>query len=171
MTLSTPVKVVALAGLALMLGAAGLLLLSSHGSSSPSAVHHATAARTIHITTPARHAPVVKAKPKLVLDPSLPPAVARKLHLSHEAVVFAYTGASASDRALLTQVREGAHSAGVPFVPLNVTDEKTAVAVHGWADTSADPVTLVVKRPGTILFQVQGLTDSQAVAQAAASAR
>jgi len=69
------------------------------------------------------------------------------------------------------QARTGAHTASVPFVPLDITDEQTAVAVHGWAATSADPVVLVVKRPGKIVFQLQGPTDSNTVAQAAASAR
>jgi hypothetical protein len=176
MTLSTPVKVIALAGLALILGAGGLLVLSSHHASSPAAVppaHRAAVpAKVVHISAPTR--PVVHhaaAKPRLVLDQDLPAPVAKKLRLSREVVAFVYTGASISDRALLTQVRTGAHAAGIPFVPLNVTDESTAVAVHGWAATSADPVTLVVKRPGKIVFQLQGPTDSQAIAQAAASAR
>jgi hypothetical protein len=174
MTLSTPVKVIAFAGLALILGAGGLLVLTSHGTSSPSVVppvHHP--AKVIHVAVPvkptqlARHA----AKPKLVLNQDLPRQVAHKLRLSREVVAFVYTGASVSDRALLVQARTGAHTASVPFVPLDITDEQTAVAVHGWAATSADPVVLVVKRPGKIVFQLQGPTDSNTVAQAAASAR
>jgi hypothetical protein len=173
MTLSTPVKVVALAGLALILGGVSFVLFASKPTSSSiwvppvkhvttTVVKSAQSVRPVHHTTP---------RPTLVLDPSLPPAVAHKLRRSREVVAFVYTGASVTDRALLQQVRKGAHAAGVPFVGLNVTDEPTAAAVHGWAATSADPLTLVVRRPGKIVFQLEGPTDSQPVAQAAAAAR
>jgi len=175
MTLSTPVKVIALAGLAVILAGIGFLLLASRPTTSSISVppvKHA-AAKVARIAPPTRPPAVhhVAARPKLVLDPSLPPAVAHKLRLSREVVAFVYTGASVNDRALLQQVHKGARDAGVAFVALNVTDEPTAAAVYGWAATSADPNTLVVKRPGKIVFQLEGPTDSQAVAQAAASAR
>jgi hypothetical protein len=177
MTLSTPIKVAALAGLALILGAAALLLLTSKGSSSANAgpaIKHGAAAKVISINAtvkpPVRHV-VRPTKPKVEVDPRLPSAVAHKLMLSRTLVAFVYTGASASDRALLVQARQGAHAAGVPFVPLNVTNEATAVAVQGWTNSSADPAVIVVKRPGKIVFQLTGLTDSQTVAQAAASVK
>jgi hypothetical protein len=178
MTLSTPIKVVALVGLALILGAAGLMLLASNKGATSSAAppaQHTAVTKVVHIGTPAVrpavHHAARPAKPKLVLDPTLPTGVAHKLMLSHELVAFVYTGASASDRALLMQARQGAHDARVPFVPLNVTDEKTADAVHIWTGSAVDPAVLVVKRPGKIVFQLTGPTDSQTVAQAAASAK
>jgi hypothetical protein len=178
MTLSTPIKVVALVGLALILGAAGLMLLASNkGAISSAAPHaqHTAMSKVVHITTPAVRPPVHHAvrpaKPKLVLDPNLPTAVAHKLMLSRRLVAFVYTGASASDRALLVQARQGAHAAGVPFVPLNVTDETTADAVRIWTGSAADPAVLIVMRPGRILLQFTGPTDSPTVAQAAATGK
>jgi hypothetical protein len=175
MTLSTPIKVVALVGLGLILGAAGLMLMASKskGSSSPAAVVKATPTKVVHITRPTSRVRHIArpAKPKLVLDASLPKAVAHKLMLSHRVVAFVYTGASATDRALLVQARQGAHAAGVPFVPLNITGEATAVAVHGWTKSADDPAVIIVKRPGKIVFELTGPTDSQTVAQAAASAK
>ena len=170
MTLSTPVKVLALAGLALILGAGGVVMLVAHPSHkaapTPSAV-----IPVVHVVTHHTVAPKPAPKPKLQLDPNLPTPVRQKLQLSRETVAYVYTGASAADRALLTQVRKGAHAAGVPFVALNVTNEKLAESVFGWTATTADPIVLVVRRPGKIVFQLAGLTDSQTVAQAAASAR
>jgi len=172
MTLSTPVKVLALAGVALILASAGGLMLASRSSSSPTpvVVQHPAPTKVVHVASPVKPKPAVHVhhRTPLALDPDLPAPVARKLHLSRETVAFVYTGASASDRALLVQVRAGAHAAGVPFVALNVTDEKTAVAVRGWTSSSEDPVVLVVERPGKIVFQLEGPTDTQTVAQAAA---
>jgi hypothetical protein len=169
MTLSTPIKIVALAGLALVLGGAGILfLVSRHGTSTTvPPVQHAPAAASVvvHIaqkTQPAKH----KA---LELNPALPSSVAAKLQHSHKIVAFVYTAASASDRALLA--RAGAHSAHVPFVALDVTNERTAEAVYTWLGSAADPAMVVVKRPGTLAFSSNGALDRSIVEQAAAEAR
>ena len=173
MTLTTPVKVIALAGLALILAAGGVVTLVARPAPSAAPI----------VVPPVRHAvvkvvkvaaapkPHVPAKPRIVLDPSLPAPVRQKLMLSRETVAYVYTGASAADRAMLMQVRQGAHAAGVPFVPLNVTDEKLAESVFTWASTTDDPVVLVVRRPGKLEDDLAGLTDSKTVAQAAVSAR
>jgi hypothetical protein len=170
MTLSTPVKVIALAGLALVLGAGGLLLLTSKsGKSGAATAATAPPVKVVHIAAPAHH--VRSAKPKLQLDPSLPTAVRSKLLLSHRVVAFVYTGASSYERGLLTEARAGAHAAHVPFVALDVTNEHVADQVIAWASSSADPNVLIAVRPGRIAFQLQGPTDRETVAQAAAAAR
>lgn len=170
MTLSTPVKIVALAGLALVLGAGGVLFLFSSNSKAPAATPPKTQAQTVrvvqvHSTKVIHHAP---AKPKVQLDQNLPSPVSHALQNSREVVAFVYSPASATDRALLVEAKAGAKLVGVGFVALNVQQEAIAEAVYGWAGSSEDPETLVVHRPGTIAFSLVGTIDRDAVAQAAA---
>ncbi|HEV2592931.1 MAG TPA: hypothetical protein VGU02_13675 [Gaiellaceae bacterium] len=168
MTLSTPVKVIALAGLALFLGAGGVLMVVTRHST-PAAPTPPAVVKVVQVSAPTHHA--APARPKLRLDPSVPHAVIAKLQRSREVVAFVYTGVSGADRAQLADVRAGAREAHVPFVALDVTKERMADEVFAWTSSSADPNVLVVKRPGTIAFERAGLVDRQTVAQAAASAR
>jgi hypothetical protein len=172
MTLSTPVKVIALAGLAVILAAGGFLTLAAkhgHAAATPATVAAPPKVITVSTNVVTHHA--APAKPKLQLDPSLPAPVRAKLQHSKTVVAFVYTSLAASDRAELADVRAGAHQAHVPFVALDVTHERIADAVYTWTQSAADPQVLVVKRPGTIAFQVAGLTDQQTIAQAAANIR
>lgn len=173
MTLSTPLKVLGLAALALALAGAGAVtLLLGHARKG----HHAAPAvtpTTVHPVAP-RAKPVTPAappKPVIRLDAGLPAPLHAALLRSREVVAFLYVPTSPDDRALLAQVRSGAHDARVGFVALNANDEQVAEAAFSWARSSAVPATFVVRRPGTTVFQIQGLTDRTAVAQAAASAR
>lgn len=168
MTLPAPVKIVALACLALVLGVAGVFLLvsSKHKASATS-----TPPKIVKViavsphTTPTHHAP------KLQLDANLPAPVRNGLERSREVVAFVYSPSSPTDRALLTEVRAGARAAHVGFVALNVQVEPVAAATFGWANSPADPATFVVRRPGKIVFTLQGPTDRETVAQAAARTR
>jgi len=171
MTLSTPVKIAALAALALALGAAGVVLLLGGAHKAPAAAPIAKpAVQVVHVHTAAPHR-VARVKPTLKLDPNLPAPLHHALELSREVVAFVYSTSSAGDAALLSQVRAGASQAHVGFVPLDVQSESVAASVFSWSRSAADPVVMVVRRPGTIVFTLAGATDSAAVAQAAASAR
>jgi hypothetical protein len=176
-TVSLPVRIVALVGLLVAVAGGGMLALRARHASTatpsrPATVAHTTPAATTpsaHVTpatpaTPVRH-------PALQLDPSLPPQVRQALEHSRRGVVLVYSPASATDRALLQQVRAGARDAHVPFVGLDVSRNSVAAAVFGWTSSAAEPETLVVSRPGKIAFQLEGTTDRQAIAQAAVSSR
>jgi len=172
MTLSTPIKLAALAGVALLLGAAGLftLLSAQHGAAAtaaPPAVN-VIAVQPAHTTT---RATPPKPKLQLQLSSNLPTPVRVGLERSREVVAVVYSPTSAVDRGLVAEVRAGARAAHVGFVALNVQNEPTAAAVYGWAASAADPAVLVVRRPGKILFTLHGPTDRDAVAQAAVSAK
>ena len=176
MTVSTPVRIVALAGLLVALAGGDLLALRirHHTSPAPVAVRPVattpattTTATTTRPTTPAP----THARPALHLDPSLPPPVRDVLEHSRRAVVLVYSASSATDRTLRDEVAAGAQAAGVPFVPLNVDRNSVAAAVFGWTSAAADPETFVVRRPGTIAFRVLGMTDATPIEQAIASAR
>lgn len=180
--MSLPVRIVALVGLLVAVAGGGMLALRARHASTATPSRPATVARsTPAATTPSAtrpSAPVTPATPAtpvrhpaLQLDPSLPPQVREALEHSRRAVVLVYSPASATDRALLQQVRAGAHDARVPFVALDVSHNSIAAAVFGWTSSAVEPETLVVSRPGKIAFQLEGTTDRQAIAQAAVSSR
>lgn len=170
MTLSTPIKIVTLAGLAVALALAGAftLLASSHRGGAAGTISPIVKV----ITTQPAHAPHARsAKPKLQLTPNLPAPVRRGLERNREVVAVVYSQESAIDRRLLVEARSGARAAKVGFVALNVQNEPIASAVFGWASSVGDPAVLVVRRPGKIVFTLQGPTDRDTVAQAAANAK
>lgn len=173
MTVSTPVKVVALAALALILGLGGVVLLFGKHSSSPSAaaaVTPPTPAAKAHFTVkvspkPKPHKPVVR------LLPGLPGVVKSALEQRAVAVVAIYNPKTPGDRAILEAARAGAHEAHVAFVAANVSVEGIASGVATWSDVARDPAVVVVRRPGKVVFAVSGPTDSATVAQAALTSR
>lgn len=164
MTLSTPIKVVALAGLVCILALGGLLALAA-------ARHRAATARVTPVVT-RRPAPTPKpAAPKLVLLPGLPAPVHRALETSREAVVVLYAPHIAGDADTVAAARQGARAVGVPFVALDVSREAIAVRTAAWRPGVADPAVLVVRRPGAVVTELDGWSDAAMVAQAAANAR
>jgi hypothetical protein len=122
-------------------------------------------------TTPAKTStkPTVTT-PKVVLLPGLPAGVAHALRYSKVAVVSLYIGQAAGDRAVVTEVRKGARSAGAGFVAINVGSDKQAASVASFAGDASAPTMLVVRRPGRIVAQFSGPVESAVVAQAAHNA-
>jgi hypothetical protein len=173
MTLSTPLKIVVLAALALALGTGGLLAVT--------AARHKTTSDVVvppkHIT-PAAHVVVVKATPKpkphkaaLQLDPSAPLIIRRALEHHTSVVVAVYSSAAPGDQQLVDEARAGARAAHAGFVAANVHIESIAAAVATWSNRASDPFVLVVRRPGRVVWGVDGLTDRDTVAQAVLSAK
>jgi hypothetical protein len=166
-TLSMPVKIVALAGLALTLGAAGLLMVAGR--------HHA-AAQPLPLA-PVHAAPVHTPKPAprphpapVRIDPNVPAIVASSLRRHPVVVVVVYDSRLAGDRTVYREARAGAHAAHAGFLAANVAKNKVAAGVATWG-TVAVPAVVVTKRPGPITFAVPGATDRDTVAQAAVAAR
>jgi hypothetical protein len=162
MTLSTPVKIVALAGLACALALAGALaLVAAH--------HHATSQRATVLHPPApRH---VAPKPKLVLAAGLPAPLHRALEQSRTVVAVLYASHVKRDVEVLAAGLQGAHDARVGFAALNVSRRSVALALATWRPQTSDPAVLVVRRPGTVVTELDGWSDRAMVAQAAADAR
>jgi hypothetical protein len=177
-TVSQPVRIVALVGLLVALAGGGMfaLRMRHHTAATPVVVKPVVSAPVTTpaapVTHPATPAPApVPARPVLQLDPNLPPPVRDALEHSRRAVVFVYSRSSATDLTLRDQVAAGAQQAGVRFVPLDVDSNSVAAAVFGWTSAAADPETLIVRRPGTITLKLLGMTDSTPVAEAVASSR
>lgn len=161
-TLSLPVRIVALVGLLCALALGGFLALSAsrHHTETPSVapvVHHAP--------TP-RPAPP---KPALHLDPRLPAPLHRALEHSRTVVAVLYAPHVAADSPVLAAARHGARDARVGFAALDVSRNAVASKLATWLPDAADPAVLVVRRPGNVVTELDGWSDRTMVAQAAAT--
>jgi hypothetical protein len=161
-TLSTPVKIVVLAGLVCILGALGLLAL---------AARRQTAATTTRLPLPAVQHPAPKpVHPHLVLATGLPSPLYRALERSRQVVAVLVAPGVAADRATLAGAREGAHEAKLPLVVLNVSQNAVAGKLATWLPGVGDPAVVVVRRPGIAVATLRGWVDAPMVAQIAAEA-
>jgi hypothetical protein len=194
---SQPVRILALVGLlgALALGAGFALLGKSSGSEAPPKVikplhpHHKAAATAAPVKPKAHKATATtsaKAKPKVAATPKpaakqvpvvkLPdnglPAVVNQALAAHEVVVVSLYDPDADvDAASLGEAQAGAKLADVGFVPLNVLSQAQAAPLAKKLGVLSDPALLVFRRPGDLVFHVDGFADRATVAQAATNAK
>jgi len=157
----------------------GLFMLSrSAGSASASsdftpvlhrparpAAKPATAARPQSKPTRAR-----PAKPRVRLNPGLPPTLVRALRSSPVAVVSMVTPDSDVDDIAAREAAAGARAAGAAFVTIDVTKEKGARPFAVKLGVVEAPTVLVYKRPGELFVRLDGFADLDTVAQAAENA-
>ena len=195
---SQPVRIVALVGLlgALALGAGFALLGKSAGSSAPPKLikplhgdHGAAAAAkpvvaaahkaktTVAVKAHAKAKPVApKPEHPAVAVVQLPdnglPAVVNQALLTHAVVVVSlYDPQALVDSASLGEAEAGAKLANAGFVPLNVLTEAQAQPLAKKLGVLPDPALLVFRRPGDLVFRMNGFADRATVAQAAVNAR
>jgi hypothetical protein len=167
-TLSVPTKIFAFAGLVLAVGVAalGTLVLGHRKTAAglvPVVIHPVKpASRSVHASA---------ARPRPSIDAGLPAPL--RAALAHSAIVVAVLDAPgiAGDSSAVREARQGAHAAHAGFALLNVRNEANAASLATKAPNATDPAVLVVRRPGTIAFELDGYADSQSVAQAAVDAR
>jgi hypothetical protein len=200
MTVSPPVRIAALVGLAAALALGGMfMLLGRKGESTASAPlvikHHpfgpgvkkvagtkpaastatpATKAPAVHATrtpTVARKAPAKPAAELAALAAGLPVRLAQALG-RHEVVVVELTNPTAElDGIAFAEARAGAALAGVGFVPLNVLSQSdVGKLTEQLGQVLPDPGLLVFTRPGKLVVRIDGFVDKETVAQAAQNA-
>jgi hypothetical protein len=169
--LSPQTRIVALVGLAAIVALAAMMVLRSGviGDSSSDSLSLTTPPKSSTTPAPAK-TPATPAKTTVVLLPDLPAQVANKLRQSKVVVVSLYTGTSAIDRGAVGEARAGAKQAGSGFLAVNVLDEKKARAMQEFTGPISTPTVLVVRRPGKVVTQIEAVTDSAVVAQAARNA-
>ena len=163
MSLSRPTKIVALAGLALVLAIGGLstflLARRSTSRSLPVALHRVKPESRARRTSLPR------------LDANLPAPMRAALERSAVVVAVLDAPGIAGDAGAVAEARSGAKAAHVGFAVLNVRDEAVAAALAEQAPNATDPAVLVVRRPGTVAVELDGFADSETVAQAAVDVR
>ena len=194
--MSQRVRMFAAAGLVAVLALAGGLFFLSRGqSSSPAAVtvikplhpvtkHQVLAAETTK--TKAKAAAKTKATPSqakkkrsvpAVIN-GMPGALALALRSHSVVVVSLYAPDSAVDSMARDEADQGAAAAGAGFVALDVSNEKVAAPLTALLTGGAtaadrvldDPAVLVFRAPNTLFVRLNGWTDRDTVAQAAANA-
>jgi hypothetical protein len=195
MTVSAPVRIAAIVGLAaaLALGSAFMLMGHKQDSATTSSVtikHHpfgpgaktaaspktATAAKPAAATA-AKSAPVVHKAPEkpaaevAALAAGLPVRVARALGTSRVVVVEVSNPTSELDAIAFAEARAGAALAGVPFVALSVLSQADiGTLTEQFGQTLPDPGLFIYTRPAKLAFRIDGFVDKETVAQAAHNA-
>jgi hypothetical protein len=112
-----------------------------------------------------------------VID-GMPSALALALRARPVVVVSLYAPGSSVDELAKAEAEAGAKSAGVPFVGLDVSNEKVAAPLTSLLTGGAsaadrvldDPAVLVFKSPKTLFIRLGGWNDRDTVAQAVANA-
>ncbi|HEV2712480.1 MAG TPA: hypothetical protein VGU26_05220 [Gaiellaceae bacterium] len=159
----------------------------------PPAAKKAKPAAKAEVTTPARPKAKAKAKParKPVVTPTQPPArkpveapkgdpvdkhglpvvLARALHKHRVTVVALYDPKAAIDGMALAEARAGAASVNAGFLALSIRNEPQVRPLAQLLGVLESPSILVYERPNTLFVRLNGFSDRQTVAQAAANAR
>jgi hypothetical protein len=137
------------------------LVMGNDDSATPAATPN-----TVTRSTP----PHAAAAPRVNLLPGLPAAIKRELRYENVVVVSLYGAKAPGDRKALAHARVGAKKTGAGFVAFNVFDERKANALVKFLGNADSPSVLVVRRPGTVVTQIDGFVDAEIVAQAAQNA-
>jgi hypothetical protein len=183
-TISPPIRILAIVGVLVAVGVGIVLFTHNRSASSSSSealppvsqTHSTPATKPLSTssakpTSSAMPASKPAAKPKIALLPGLPSPVAHALHFSKVVVFVVYARGGNGDLAAVEQARAGAKSAHAGFAAVNILDEKSARTLNTFAGTATSPpAVFVVKRPGKIVNQFSGSTDSGIVEQAALNA-
>jgi hypothetical protein len=195
-TLSPPVRIAALLGLAATVVFGGAMMMLGRGESSVPTTHvirhhpfgpgvKATQASTAAVATPkkqtatkakpaatapARKAPVKPSAVVAALAAGLPAPVATALGQHQTVVVSLYNPYSQVDGIAFAEARAGATLAGSGFVPLNVLSKAQVGKLTEQLGLLPDPGLLVYVRPATLVVKISGFADKETVAQAAQNA-
>jgi hypothetical protein len=101
----------------------------------------------------------------------LPTVLAQAMRKHRVTVVALYDPQAAIDQMALAEARAGAASAHAGFVALNIRSEPQVRPLAQLLGVLESPSILVYERPNTLFVRVDGFSDRQTVAQAAANAR
>jgi hypothetical protein len=115
--------------------------------------------------------PVEAPKGDPVDSHGLPLVLSRALARSAVTVVALYDPSAELDEVALAEARAGAADAKVGFLAINVFNERQVRPLTQLLGVLNSPSLLVYKRPSTLFVRIDGFSDRQTVAQAAANAR
>jgi hypothetical protein len=115
--------------------------------------------------------PVEPPKGDPVDDHGLPLVLSRALAKHAVTVVALYDPSAELDEVALAEARAGAGEAKAGFLAINVFNEPQVRPLAQLLGVLASPSLLVYKAPNTLFLRIDGFSDRQTVAQAAANAR
>jgi hypothetical protein len=189
LTISRPVQIFALVAIVAAVGGVGMLALKPKHAASPplvvtkAPVKPATTAPTHRATT----TPSVTAKPAVAPKPAttapkppvspvgkngLPNALNAAFRKHRIVVVSLFDPQSSTDAISYAEARAGAGEAGAGFLGVSLMDSTTAGALTTALPGGGllpEPGILIYRAPGTLVERIDGFTDRDVVAQAAAA--
>jgi hypothetical protein len=192
LTVSRPIKIFALVAVIAAAGGASMLALKPKQAVAPPVVVSKPAAPATTVATaphrtattaakakpaastrrpttqPATHAP----KARVVAKNGLPTAIDQALRLHRIVVVSVFDPQSATDAISYAEAKAGASDARVGFVAISLLDSPLAAALTSAMPGGGllpAPGVLIYRRPGTLVQRIDGFTDRDVVAQAAAA--
>ena len=190
LTVSRPIKILALvavvaavAGIAMLMlkpkptATAPVVITKTPTTTTPAAARHsATTAAKAKAAAPTHRAPVHKvvhaAKLPVVGKNGLPTAIDQALESHRIVVVSVFDSQSATDAISYAEAKSGAADARVGFVGINLLDNPLAAALTSALPGGGllpAPGVLIYRRPGVLVERLDGFTDRDVVAQAAAA--
>ena len=192
LTVSRPIKILALvAAVAATAGVAMLMLKPKQTAAPPVVITKAAAPATTTpaaaqrtATTTAQAKPVVPAhratarkaartaKLPAIAKNGLPTAIDQALEAHRIVVVSVFDPQSATDAISYEEAKSGASDARVGFVGISLLDSTLAAALTSALPGGGllpSPGVLIYRRPGILVQRLDGFTDRDVVAQAAAA--
>jgi hypothetical protein len=195
LTVSRPIKIFALVAVIAAVAGVSMLALKPKQAAAPPVVVTKAAAPTTTVaataTAPHRTATTsAKAKPAAATHRSaakkaapaaklpavakngLPMAIDLALHAHRIVVVSVFDPQSATDAISFAEAKSGASDARVGFVGISLLDSTVAAALTSAMPGGGllpAPGVLIYRRPGILVQRIDGFTDRDVVAQAAAA--
>lgn len=166
-TISPHVRIGVLIGLlvTVLAGGAWYFLLRGNAQqqtvTTPVIIHHKPQPKPVHVVKP-------------TVNPLLPAGVHSALAHYPLVVVGTYNPKDPVELLTITEARAGAAAAHVPFVAVDLLDNKiagplTSLLTEG--ELLPSPGFLIYKRPGTVVYRSDGYLNRTSVAQAVKDAR
>jgi hypothetical protein len=188
-----PVRLIAVGAVLILVAAAAAILIPRGKASGAPSTTPALTRTTATTTTANTTTTATTAKPTTVKQQPRPggkksakralivgvAAIERALRTSPVVVVAAVQPLPVVDRQTAREAKAGAQTAGVPYVELDVLDEKqarqlfTLLEQNGTSATGtlpSTPQTMIFQRPRKVVLSFGGYIDREIVAQAAAAA-
>lgn len=173
LTITPPVRLVALVGALVLTGIAAAVFLLSRNAidGEPSASVPQTPAHTTPASKPtaAKPSPAVK-HPTHRRPTGFPTSVDNALRANRIVVVSVFMPNAPVDAIVRRAAREGARAAHARFVGISALNERAVARLVAKTGVLPDPAVVVVKRPGVVMSTFS-VTDAGTIAQAVAQAR
>ena len=193
LTISRPIQIFALVAVVAIAGGGAMLAMKpKHAAAPPVLVTKPAVApastgaaatskpvgsrRTAAPTAIAAAPTVATPKPvvRVVGTNGLPLTINAALKKHAVVIVSVFDPESSTDAISYAEAKAGANSAGVGFVGISLLDNALAAALTSALPSGGllpAPGVLIYRRPGTLVQRLDGFTDRDAVAQAAASSK
>jgi len=170
MTLSPPIRVLALIGALLATGIVAFVFVVGRDASEGAVSAPPTPAKTPAAQTTTAPKPAV-AKPRAVTTKSgFPAPVDRALRRRGVVVVVVYLPRAAVDAIVRREARAAAISSRAGYVAISALNARLVGSLVARTGFLPDPAVVIVKRPGVVTSRLS-VTDRETIAQAVAQAR